>query len=32
MTLDIGGTDYVPDVALCEKRQIDFLHDKIKTA
>ena len=31
MTLDIGGVDYVPDVALCEKRQIDFLHDRIKT-
>jgi Uma2 family endonuclease len=32
MTLDIGGADYVPDIALCEKGQIDFLHDKIKTA
>lgn len=31
MTLDIGGTDYIPDIALYEKRQIDFLHDKIKT-
>jgi len=30
MTLDIGGTDYVPDIALYEKRRIDFLHDKIK--
>ncbi len=32
MTMDIDGTDYVPDIALCEKRQIDFLHDRIKTA
>jgi Uma2 family endonuclease len=31
MTLDIGGTDYIPDIALCQKREIDFLHDKIKT-
>ncbi len=30
MTLDIGGTDYIPDIALYEKQKIDFLHDKIK--
>ena len=30
MTLDIGGTDYIPDIALYEKQRIDFLHDKIK--
>ena len=32
MTLDLGGTDYIPDIALCEKQKIDFLHDRIKTA
>lgn len=31
MTLDIGGTDYVPDIAICQKQKIDFLHDKIKS-
>ncbi len=30
MTLDIGGTDYIPDIALYKKQPIDFLHDKIK--
>ncbi len=30
MTLDIGGTDYIPDISLYEKQRIDFLHDKIK--
>jgi len=30
MTLDIGGTDYIPDIAFYKKQQIDFLHDKIK--
>jgi len=30
MTLDIEGTDYIPDIALYEKQRIDFLHDKIK--
>lgn len=30
MTLDIEGADYVPDIALYKKQQIDFLHDKIK--
>ena len=30
MTLDISGTDYIPDIALYKKEQIDFLHDKIK--
>jgi Uma2 family endonuclease len=31
MTLDISGTDYIPDIALYRKEQIDFLHDQIKT-
>jgi len=31
MTLDLNGTDYIPDIALYRKEQIDFLHDKIKT-
>lgn len=31
ITLDLDGTDYVPDIALYEKRSIDFLHDKIKS-
>ena len=31
MTLDIGGTDYIPDIALYQKEPIDFLHDQIKT-
>lgn len=30
MTLDIGGTEYISDIALYPKRQIDFLHDKVK--
>ncbi len=30
LTLDIGGTDYISDIALYEKLRIDFLHDKIK--
>ena len=30
MTLDIGGTEYIPDIALYKKHPIDFLHDKIK--
>ncbi len=30
MTLDINGTDYIPDIALYKKEQIDFLHDKVK--
>ena len=30
MTLDLGGTDYVPDIALYTKQHIDFLHDKVK--
>lgn len=30
MTLDINGTDYIPDIALYKKERIDFLHDKIK--
>ncbi|MCI5194045.1 MAG: Uma2 family endonuclease [Candidatus Electrothrix sp. AU1_5] len=31
MTLDISGTDYIPDITLYRKEQIDFLHDKVKT-
>ncbi len=30
VTLDLGGTDYVPDIALYKKQHIDFLHDKVK--
>ncbi|WP_446008689.1 Uma2 family endonuclease [Candidatus Electrothrix sp.] len=30
MTLDINGTDYIPDIVLYRKEKIDFLHDKIK--
>lgn len=30
MTLDISGTDYIPDIALYKKGKIDFLHDKVK--
>ncbi len=30
VTLDIGGTDYIPDIAIYQKQPIDFLHDKIK--
>ncbi|MCI5227863.1 MAG: Uma2 family endonuclease [Candidatus Electrothrix sp. AX2] len=30
MTLDINGTDYIPDIVLYKKERIDFLHDKIK--
>ncbi|MCW5211821.1 Uma2 family endonuclease [Desulfobulbus sp. TB] len=31
MTLDLNGTDYISDIALYRKEQIDFLHDKVKT-
>lgn len=31
MTLDINGVDYIPDIAVYEKKPIDFLHDKIKS-
>ena len=31
MTLDIEGVDYIPDIALYQRTQIDFLHDKIKS-
>ncbi|MDU9050466.1 MAG: Uma2 family endonuclease [Candidatus Electrothrix sp. Rat3] len=30
MTLDISGTDYIPDIVLYKKERIDFLHDKVK--
>lgn len=31
VTLDIDGVDYIPDIALYERKKIDFLHDKIKS-
>ncbi|MCP5126679.1 MAG: Uma2 family endonuclease [Gammaproteobacteria bacterium] len=30
ITLDIDGNDYIPDIAVYEKKEIDFLHDKVK--
>jgi Uma2 family endonuclease len=31
VTLDIDGVDYVPDIAVYQRKKIDFLHDKIKS-
>lgn len=31
ITLDIDGVDYIPDIAVYEKKPIDFLHDKIRS-
>ena len=31
LTLDINGTDYIPDIALYEKQPINFFHDSVKT-
>ena len=31
LTLDISGTDYIPDIALYEKQPINFFHDSVKT-
>jgi len=31
MTLDINGVDYIPDIAIYQRKKIDFLHDKIKS-
>lgn len=31
VTLDIEGVDYIPDIALYQRKKIDFLHDKIKS-
>ncbi len=31
LTLDIDGKDFIPDIALYDKRTVDFLHDIIKT-
>lgn len=31
VTLDIEGADYIPDIALYQRKKIDFLHDKIKS-
>jgi Uma2 family endonuclease len=30
ITLDIDGSDYIPDIACYNRTAIDFLHDKIK--
>ncbi len=30
MTLDIAGVDYIPAIAVYDKKAIDFLHDRIK--
>lgn len=31
ITLDIQGVDYIPDIAFYQRKEIDFLHDKIKS-
>lgn len=31
ITLDIDSVDYIPDIAVYKKTQVDFLHDKIKS-
>lgn len=31
LTLDIEGTDWIPDIAVYDRKAIDFLHDQIKT-
>ena len=31
ITLDIDGNDYIPDIAIYDRKIIDFLHDKIKS-
>ena len=31
ITLDIQGVDYIPDIAFYQPKEIDFLHDKIKS-
>ena len=31
LTLDINGTDYIPDIAFYEKQPINFFRDSVKT-
>lgn len=31
ITLDIDGNDYIPDIAVYARKEIDFLHDKVKS-
>ncbi|NOQ34647.1 MAG: hypothetical protein GQ569_01970 [Methylococcaceae bacterium] len=31
ITLDINGTDYIPDVAVYQRQAVDFLHDKVRS-
>ncbi|MEM7537856.1 MAG: Uma2 family endonuclease [Chloroflexota bacterium] len=31
LTLDINGTDYIPDIAFYEKQPVNFVRDSVKT-
>ena len=31
LPLDIDGSDFVPDIALYDRKKVDFMHDKTKT-
>ena len=32
LTLDIGGIDFIPDISIYPRKNMDFLHDQVKTS